>query len=494
MKTALTLLLWCAASALGQSSVGAFTPTGAMTTARSWHTATLQNNGQVLIVGGVTPYSFSATASAELYDPARGTFSPTGNMTAPRATHTATLLPDGRVLIAGGSSSLGEDVPVLTTAEIYDPSTGTFTATSDMLHGHECGQAHVLNNGKVLLSGGSPFPHNNQVPIPDAQLYDPTTRSFAAAGTYAAIHPFSIGCGGRAETLLSDGRVLIVWEDDVAEIYDPETGSFTQTGKPLGPPWNFGFATATLLMDGNVMVAGGAEGDGVNQDISKLTELFDVLTGSFTPAGSMPGAHDGASATLLPNGAVLIAGGDFGVLTPQGHAVVYDPVSDMFRAGPEMVASRLLHTATLLNDGRVLIAGGFAAPSYPAGATSLAELYTPDVLTPAPALLSVSADGQGQGAILHAGTARVVTARDPGLPGEVLEIYGTGLKDGSVIPPRVVIGGRLAEILHFGNAPGFTALNQVNVRVPSGVTPGPTVSVRLTYLARPSNEVTIGVR
>src|SRR5436853_6965299 len=111
MKTALTLLLWCAASTLGQSSVGAFTPTGAVTTARSWHTATLLNNGQVLIVGGVTNYSFSATASAELYDPTRGTFSPTGNMTAPRATHTATLLPDGRVLIAGGSSSLGENVP-----------------------------------------------------------------------------------------------------------------------------------------------------------------------------------------------------------------------------------------------------------------------------------------------------------------------------------------------------------------------------------------------
>jgi uncharacterized protein (TIGR03437 family) len=143
-----------------------------------------------------------------------------------------------------------------------------------------------------------------------------------------------------------------------------------------------------------------------------------------------------------------------------------------------------------LPDGTVLLTGGFRC----CGASiDSAELCTPATLVPAPVLFSVSGTGQGQGAIWHAQTGRIASAANPAVAGEALSMYTTSLAVGGVIPPQIAVGGRLAEILYFG-ASSYPGYNQVNFRVPGGVTPGSAVSIRLTYLARPSNEVTIAVQ
>jgi uncharacterized protein (TIGR03437 family) len=465
--------------ALAQSA-GTFTATGNLTVPREFHSATLLTTGKVLIAGGFSGNGAYITwASAELYDPPTGTFTATGNMTTPRCQHTATLLPSGKVLIAGGRFQNGG--PGQASAELYDPATGTFNVTGSMTIPRGFQTATLLNNGKVLITGGTYLYSQT------AEIYDPSTGTFAATGDMTE-------AGADTATLLPDGKVLVTrsvqpYEENHADLYDPATGTFTRTGDIIDfsktgeyPPAIPGqFPTTMLLTNGTVLIAGGAQGD----FYSSGAEIYNPATGAFSATGKMTAAIGyWQAAALLPEGKVLITGES---PSRDGNAVLYDPVTGTFSA-PFYAQSQEGHAATLLPDGTILLSGGFVC----CGSTmATVQIYHPAVLVPSPVLFSLSDDGRGPGAILHASTQQVVSPSNPSVAGEALEIYGSGLIDGSAIPPRVVIGGLMAEVLFFGNAPGFTGLNQVNVQMPGAIAPGPSVPVRMDYLGRPSNEVTI---
>ncbi len=426
-------------------SPGTFTATGNMTTGRVNHTATLLLDGKVLIAGGARDDS-SILSSAEIYDPATGTFTPTGGLTRARGDHSATLLPDGRVLITGGLGPISgvcslPNCGELTSAEIYDPANGTFTETGDMIS--LGGPAVLLPSGKVFISGGRvPF-----VTAVQAELYDPSRGTFSAT---TAETPWR-----SLATLLANGQVLLTGHPDSGpelldgDVYDPATDTVSPTG-------SIDYETATLLMNGKVLFGDPQDDFPGTQYSNKTAQLYDHWTGTFTVAGSMTELARAGSLQppLLPDGTVLIAGTEVPPGGALASAEIYDPVVGTFGSTGSMMAARYSHKATLLNNGQVLITGGFHF--FPA-TTSSAELYTPPVLVPAPVLFSLTGDGRGQGAIWHSATGQVASATNPAVAGEALSMYTTGLADGSVIPPQVIIGGRVAEVPCISARPGIQA-------------------------------------
>ncbi len=342
--------------------------------ARRGGTATVLPTGRVLIAGGISAGN-TATNSAELFDPTSGTFTSLApnTMTSARARHTATLLPSGKVLIAGGTDANGVNT---NTAELFDPAQGTFASllpNNTMASARASHTATLLPDGKVLLAGGDVNGSNTNT----AELFDPSSGTFTALSpnntmtAARAYHTATLiaGPGGGPHVLLAGGNTGNS-TTNTAELFDPATGTFTATPNMTLPR---GSHTATLLPNGHVLLAGGD----VNGSNTNTAELFNSISGTFialSPNNTMSSARAYHTATLLPGGQVLIAGGSTGNL-PTSTADLFEPATGTFTpfsANNTMTAARYLHTATLLTSGKVLLAGGGDANG---GSTNTAELF-----------------------------------------------------------------------------------------------------------------------
>jgi hypothetical protein len=474
---------------------------------RYGHSATLLRDGRVLIAGGlnecVSGHGCTATATAELYDPSTGKFTATGSMSMPRVDHFAVLLPDGTVYVAAGSVPVNGALPDdSASAEIYDPVSGTFSPAGTIPALFTTGRPSVvlLNNGEVLMlasdlsavvdpltgyfgSGGrrhttgdrvtALLPNGNVVAFPsgmgsqtfEVETWSPLTNAFIdSPWTFATATtdgtPDATGSTAASATLLPNGKILLTMmpapippplaalpADAQTMLYDPSNGSFQPTGPLIYPRADEYTTTTTLLCDGSLLVTGGYNGSVVQQ-----TEVYNVALGTFTASAPLPQPLQEYGTTLLNNGDMLLTGGVLPVTTG------------------------------------VTAATGV---TYATGVDS-AEIYHPATALPAPVLTST--DAQGQGAIWNPATELIASSSDPAIAGTVLSMYTTDLiKDGAV-PPRVAIGGRSGEVTYFGDSPEYPGYFQVNFVVPNGVTSGAAVPVRLGYLGRWSNAVTIAVQ
>jgi hypothetical protein len=337
---------------------GSIQMTGTLETARYAHQATRLADGRVLVTGGLSTGDTSgALASAELYDPTTGRFTNTAGMATKRAAHTAILLTNGKVLITGGSH--GERWQSgFASAELYDPATDQFTLTGSMKTARSGHQATLLNDGRVLITGG--LGTDAERPwLASAELYDPATGAFTPAGNMSRAR------ADHTATLLTNGQVLIAGGfalqepqeriTSSAELYDPVTGIFTPTGFMIAERFKH---SAVLLADGRVLIAGGVESryPGPQRHYTSA-ELYDPATGRFTTTGDMIMGRFKIreAAVLLKNGKALIAGGSWGL-------EIYDPRTQRFSLlVSRLSVTRFYSTATLLDNGDVVIIGGYSS-------------------------------------------------------------------------------------------------------------------------------------
>jgi hypothetical protein len=337
----------------GQSEAGLGLTTGAMAASRYNFSTTVLADGRVLVAGGTG--SSGLLSSAELYDPATGVFSAASTLyDGVRTDHAAVRLGDGRVLVVGGRDSATQKTQALR----YNPADGIWSTTGHLLTGRTAHTATLLPDGRVLVTGGfGGYDH-----LATCEVFNPST------GTFTSAAPMKEKRSNHTATLLPNGKVLVAGglSSKTAELYDPATNTWSYTG---------GMATAReshralLFADGRVLIAGGtvrATGAALSS-----AELYDPVTGTWSSAGSMSHPRQGHAGVVLPTGKAVVFGGSGGSgITSTIDQ--FDPATGSWSPVGTMLKGRTQHGAALLGNGRVLLAGGLPHVS----GSGNTELYT----------------------------------------------------------------------------------------------------------------------
>jgi hypothetical protein len=359
---------------------GTWSSTEALTTGVYGTTLTLLPNERALLATGWD--GSGVTTVARVYNPrdaAPLTWTATASLTTARSSHTATLLPNGKVLVAGGVGSTGITLAT-NTSELYDYTSGSWATTSgSMSTARGYHRAILLPNGKTMLVGGS-FYDGTSSSMPTAvDLYDYATDTWSTTGSF----PVAGGISDFTLTVLPTGKVLVAsgWSAGSvlsgAWLYDPNAGTWAATGS-LGTARYA--AAATLLPDGKVLIAGGNVGSGV---VTASAELYDPSAGTFSATDSMTNARDYPQAILMRNGKAMVAGGEDGTgMSTHMNVFVelYDytaAVGSKWTSAADMNQQRVYHKLALLPNGNVLAVAGQGSGAI----MGVVEYYDPNANT-----------------------------------------------------------------------------------------------------------------
>lgn len=361
----------------------------AMSSARQEFTMITLGNGKTLAAGGWNGSAYTSTA--ELYDPATGLWTATGSMNGIRGGESeAVLLQDGRVLLVGGSGA-GGGVNV----EIYDPVAGTWSVTGSMNVSRRQFSINVLNDGRVLVAGSSAC-------VTSAEIYNPATGTWTLTGSMINGRRYNVGAlltNGNVITVngrIHDCTALNLTISETTELYNVATGTWSSTGSTVIERQKHRIVT---LLNGTPMVVGGGQD---NLDTTPIAELYDVNTGTWTATGSMTAKKADFEMKVLPSGKVIMAGGTtLGSSTNQTNtSEIYDPVAGTWSSAGTFTTVRYFHRSAVLADGSFMIGGGNSGST----ALSSVNIYSIPPVSTAQAASSITATTATlNGTITHTG-------------------------------------------------------------------------------------------